>query len=86
MKQLKECVKAGGRHNMKTCITANGQSIAEIRSARLMTMEQFAEFCGVSRHSMYRAETGERISAKTAGKIAAALERPAEELFTIKVI
>lgn len=67
---------------MKTDIRADGNKIAEIRAARFLTVEQFAKVCGVSRPVMYKLESGGAVSSATAHKIAQALQRPVDDLFT----
>ena len=46
--------------------------VTELRRSKGMTQEQFAEYCGISRISIARYETGAAISRENARKIAVA--------------
>lgn len=49
-----------------------GERILQLRKAKNMGQEEFAEFCGLSRPSIARYESGKDISRSSAQKIAAA--------------
>jgi len=70
---------------MKTEIRADGRKIAEMRVARLQTLDEFAAFCGVSRPVLCNIEKNGVVSHQTARKVSEALQTPVEDLFSVKI-
>lgn len=59
-----------------------GCRIRQLREERGLSQEALAELAGISRHTMYRTETGARsASVDVVIKLAAALDVPVDHLF-----
>lgn len=70
---------------MRSEIRADGRKIAEMRAARVMTLDEFARVCGISRPVLCKIEAGGVVSHQTARRVAGALEQPVEDLFTAEL-
>jgi transcriptional regulator with XRE-family HTH domain len=66
---------------MKVKATDN---LFKVRAEQALTIKELSVMAGVPTATISRAENGSTLSAKSAGKLCAALHRPFETLFTIE--